>query len=139
MCAIFRLPLCRLQVSTDSTEMVITKANRINKGKYVVTAENDQGTATDSVDVKVLGMLRYFVPPCSNDIPSFLCIDFPSICSPPWSYEDSTKEAVTLKWKEPKDDGGSEIINYTLQMRESNKKVLMMSNLMTYYWCYLDF
>lgn len=52
-----------------------------------------------------------------------LSTDFPSICSPPWSYEDSTKEAVTLKWKVPKDDGGSEIINYTLQMRETNKKV----------------
>lgn len=49
--------------------------------------------------------------------------DFPSMCTPPWSFEDSTKEAVTLKWKPPKDDGGSEIINYTLEMRETNKMV----------------
>uniref|UniRef100_H2YLF7 Uncharacterized protein n=1 Tax=Ciona savignyi TaxID=51511 RepID=H2YLF7_CIOSA len=92
-----------LTASDGITKYSVPGAKRSDKGTYLITAENDQGKATASVVVNVL--------------------DVPSPCKGPWSFEDGTNEAVTLRWKIPEDDGGSDIINYVVDMKESNKKV----------------
>ena len=90
-------------IAEDSTtSLKIPNCSRKNKGKYIISAENDQGKDTVTVSVNVL--------------------DVPSACKGPWSFEDATNEAVTLYWKVPDDDGGSDIINYVLEMKEANKK-----------------
>ena len=85
-----------------TTSLKIPKCSRKHKGKYLINAENTQGKDSASVKVNVL--------------------DVPSPCKGPWSFEDATNEAVTVHWKPPNDDGGSDIINYALEMKETNKK-----------------
>ena len=84
------------------TSLKIPNCTRKNKGKYIISAENDQGKDTASVLVNIL--------------------DVPSACKGPWSFENATNEAVTLLWKVPSDNGGSDIINYALEMKEASKK-----------------
>nr|XP_039265200.1 titin-like [Styela clava] len=91
-----------LKTTDDTVELHLGPCTRADKGKYFICLENEQGRATASVEVFVT--------------------DVPDICSIPWTFEDSTKEAVTIYWKPPADNGGFEILNYVVEVRESNKK-----------------
>uniref|UniRef100_H2YLE9 Titin n=1 Tax=Ciona savignyi TaxID=51511 RepID=H2YLE9_CIOSA len=96
----------RVKIDSGSTyaNVAILPSNRQqDSGEYKLVLQNNQGTIESSVVVNVL--------------------DVPSPCKGPWSFEDGTNEAVTLRWKIPEDDGGSDIINYVVDMKESNKKV----------------
>ena len=86
----------------SSISLSVSKAKRSHKGRYIINAENNQGKDSVHISVNVL--------------------DVPDACKGPWSFEDGTNEAVTVYWKAPGDDGGSDIINYVLEMKESNKK-----------------
>jgi len=97
-------PERNIELTTDksTTRLRLAEAVRSDKGSYRLVAENDQGVDSCTLNVNVL--------------------DVPLACRGPWSFEDATNEAITLRWKSPDDDGGSEIINYVLEMKESNKK-----------------
>ena len=95
--------IIKVSAEDGTVSLTLQKTTRLNKGKYVISAENSQGKDTASITVNIL--------------------DVPFPCKGPWSFKDATNEAVTLHWKAPDDNGGSNIINYVLEMREANKKL----------------
>ena len=87
--------------TTSYTSLVIENVNRFDSGKYNLTIENSSGSKTVTVQVKVL------------DTPSApLNLKITSV----------TKEAVTLTWEPPINDGGVKIKNYIVEKRESTRK-----------------
>lgn len=48
-----------LQILNDATELLIDPCSRLDKGKYFICAENEQGRATASVEVFVSGILLW--------------------------------------------------------------------------------
>ena len=45
----------------------------------------------------------------------------PGACTGPLKVSDITKNSCTVKWKPPKDDGGSRINHYVVERREMGK------------------
>ena len=87
--------------TTSYTLLVIENVNRFDSGKYNLTIENSSGSKTVTVQVKVL------------DTPSApLNLKITSV----------TKEAVSLTWEPPINDGGVKIKNYIVEKRESTRK-----------------
>ena len=78
-----------------NTKLKVVNARRENSGTYTLTAKNRNGTDTATVNVVVL--------------------DVPSPPEGPLSPSNVTKSSCTLKWKPPKDDGGSEITSYIVE------------------------
>ncbi|CAH2099215.1 unnamed protein product [Euphydryas editha] len=71
---------------------------RSDAGKYHLSLKNDSGSDEGSFDVIVL--------------------DVPGPPQPPFEYEEITAQSVTLSWKPPKDNGGSEITGYVIEKRD---------------------
>jgi hypothetical protein len=44
-----------------------------------------------------------------------IVLDKPGVCEGPLEAIDTTKTTVTLQWKPPKDDGGSELSGYIIE------------------------
>lgn len=94
--------------STSSyTSLVIENVNRFDSGKYNLTVENSSGSKTVTVQVRVL--------------------DTPSA---PQNLKITavTKDAVTLTWDPPVNDGGVKIKNYIVEKRESTRKAYATVN-----------
>lgn len=47
----------------------------------------------------------------------YVGLDVPGAPEGPISYKDMMGESLTLMWKPPKDDGGSEVTNYIVEKR----------------------
>uniref|UniRef100_A0A8C9SSG4 Titin-like n=1 Tax=Scleropages formosus TaxID=113540 RepID=A0A8C9SSG4_SCLFO len=93
----------RAQTETTSsyTMLVIDNVNRCDSGKYILTLENNNGTKTVFVNVRVM--------------------DSPS--SPlNFVIKDIKNDSVTLSWDSPAFDGGAKITNYIIEKRESTRK-----------------
>lgn len=71
---------------------------RSDAGKYNLKLKNDSGTDEGSFEVIVL--------------------DVPGAPQPPFVYEEITAQSVTLSWKPPKDNGGSELTAYVIEKRD---------------------
>ena len=72
-----------------------------DSGVYTATANNKIGEdVTDTLNVKVLG---------SPGPPTNL------------SVKDVTEKSAFITWEAPSDDGGSNVLSYTIDKRESNK------------------
>lgn len=56
-----------VQTSTDTAELIVFSCTRADKGKYIVTAENDQGKASATIEVVVLGKNYKLIPGLSWD------------------------------------------------------------------------
>ena len=93
--------------TTSYTSLVIENVNRFDSGKYNLTVENSSGSKTVTVQVRVL--------------------DTPSA---PQNLKITavTKEAVTLTWDPPVNDGGVKIKNYIVEKRESTRKAYATVN-----------
>ncbi|CAG2161698.1 unnamed protein product [Oppiella nova] len=77
------------------SELTVSKATRKQSGKYTITATNKNGTDSVVVDLTVLAA--------------------PSKPEGPLEVTDIHKEGCKLKWKKPKDDGGSPIKQYDVE------------------------
>lgn len=73
-------------------------AKRSDSGLYHLHLKNDSGTDEGSFQVIVL--------------------DRPAAPEGPLEYEEITSQSVTLSWKPPKDNGGSEITGYVIEKRD---------------------
>ncbi|KAG1672466.1 Twitchin [Nymphon striatum] len=82
------------------TELHIKKALRKYSGKYTITATNTSGKDVAEVDVTVLGK--------------------PSKPEGPLEVSDVRKEGCQLKWKKPKDDGGTPIKEYLVEKMDKD-------------------
>uniref|UniRef100_H2YLF8 Titin n=1 Tax=Ciona savignyi TaxID=51511 RepID=H2YLF8_CIOSA len=91
-----------LTASDGITKYSVPGAKRSDKGTYLITAENDQGKATASVVVNVL------------DVPS------PSPGQP--QVTGVSRDAMTVFWEVPENDGGAVISKYILEKRSRTKK-----------------
>ncbi|GBN20312.1 Twitchin, partial [Araneus ventricosus] len=92
-------PTNRIQTKTteDSISLSIPVTQRSDSGKYTVTAKNAHGE--DSADITVL---VYDKPGPPKNL----------------EYPEVTAGSVTLKWKKPDDDGGSDITGYQVEKCE---------------------
>ena len=79
-----------------NTKLIVRAATRKENGKMTITATNTNGF--DSADVEVL------------------VLDVPSPPLGPLRVKDMTASDCTLEWKPPKDDGGSSIQYYIVEM-----------------------
>uniref|UniRef100_A0A8C4S3C2 Titin n=1 Tax=Erpetoichthys calabaricus TaxID=27687 RepID=A0A8C4S3C2_ERPCA len=91
----------QIEVTSSYTMLVIDNVNRFNSGKYILKLENNSGSKSAFVNVRVL------------DSPS-APINF--------SIKEIRKDAVTLTWEPPLLDGGAKITNYIVEKRETTRK-----------------
>lgn len=91
-----------IQTSKTTSTMVCKKLTRKDSGKYKVVATNKYGSSTAEVTVKV--------------------IDKPSR---PLSLEVKTikKDSIKLEWTPPIDDGGLDVLQYTLEKCDLTKNI----------------
>jgi hypothetical protein len=85
------LNLKSVQIENDDVNAVflIPRARRGDTGNYEVKLENSEGS--DCLPIKIT------------------VLDKPGKCEGPVELLDSSKTTVTLAWKPPKDDGGSDV------------------------------
>ncbi|XP_065220483.1 twitchin isoform X27 [Planococcus citri] len=82
----------------NQTTLRIENTTRKDTGNYTITASNPYGK--DSADIEVM------------------VVSCPNAPEGPIRYAEVTPETITLLWSPPKDDGGSEIIGYVVEMSE---------------------
>ncbi|XP_030613936.1 titin-like, partial [Archocentrus centrarchus] len=93
-----------MTVEMNSAHLELLKCTRADGGAYTITLENSLGTATGTINVKVIGLPGQ----CKNITSS-----------------DATKNSCKISWEAPEDDGGTPIVSYTLERREASKKTYM--------------
>uniref|UniRef100_A0A1A9V0P1 Twitchin n=1 Tax=Glossina austeni TaxID=7395 RepID=A0A1A9V0P1_GLOAU len=88
-------------VSEDyRTKLRIVDTKRADTGVYTLTARNINGIDNATVKVTVL--------------------DVPSIPEGPLRASEISKNSITLRWRPPKDDGGSEITHYVVEKMDND-------------------
>lgn len=91
----------RVKITSEPyrTKLRVIDAKRSDSGEYVLVAKNVNGTDTATVNVLVL--------------------DVPGPPEGPLRPEDITKNNCTLRWRPPRDDGGSEITHYVIEKMDT--------------------
>lgn len=82
-----------------NTRVRVLEALRSDSGEYTLTARNINGKDSATLRVVVL--------------------DVPSAPEGPLKISDITKSGCKLAWKPPKDDGGSDILNYVVEKMDT--------------------
>ena len=85
-------------VTQESAELVIKDCDRKDAGSYRCMIKNKYGMAKATVNVTVIGR--------------------PERVSGPVQFRDVNKTGVTVQWKAPVDNGGSEVVSYVVERRE---------------------
>ncbi|KAM8861248.1 titin-like isoform 2-T2 [Synchiropus picturatus] len=91
----------QIEVTSSYTVLMIENVNRSDTGKYVLTAENCNGSKSAFINVKIL--------------------DTPSA---PTNLEvkDVQRDSVSITWEPPVVDGGAKISHYVVEKREEARK-----------------
>lgn len=86
-----------IQVANDEADVKLTKpaAQRADTGIYELKLKNSEGE--DVLPVKIT------------------VVDKPAACQGPLEAIEATKSTVTLQWKPPVDDGGSDVSGYVVE------------------------
>ncbi|NWH17216.1 TITIN protein, partial [Grus americana] len=94
----------RHKIETDNYSTVLTIKDCIRKdtGEYLLTVSNAAGSKTVALHLTVL--------------------DVPGPPTGPINILEVTPEHMVISWRPPKDDGGSPIINYIVEKRQSKKE-----------------
>uniref|UniRef100_A0AC34RIM6 Twitchin n=1 Tax=Panagrolaimus sp. JU765 TaxID=591449 RepID=A0AC34RIM6_9BILA len=93
--AVEAIPRAQIETNDFLTQLVYKKSERADGATYNIRIENDLGS--DSVDVRLK------------------VVDKPSPPEGPLETDDISPESCKLSWKEPRDDGGSPITNYIVE------------------------
>lgn len=86
----------------DRTKLYVSSSKRSDAGKYQVVAQNAHGK--DQAEIEVL------------------VVDRPSPPVGPLQYTNVSAEGITLNWKAPTDDGGSEITGYIIEKTDATSE-----------------
>ncbi|KHN73749.1 Twitchin [Toxocara canis] len=88
------------EVETDEskTRLFIPVSKRSDSGEVKISASNAYGDVEAKIKISV--------------------VDRPAPPEGPITYPETTRHSVTLAWKAPKDDGGSEITGYRIEYQE---------------------
>uniref|UniRef100_A0A7M4F573 Titin n=1 Tax=Crocodylus porosus TaxID=8502 RepID=A0A7M4F573_CROPO len=97
-----------IKTTKERTKLTVKDSMRGDSGKYYLTLENTAGTKTFTVTVVVIGR--------------------PGPVTGPIDLSSVSAESCVLSWKEPEDDGGSEITNYIVEKRESGTTAWQLVN-----------
>uniref|UniRef100_A0A8C3FBY7 Titin n=1 Tax=Chrysemys picta bellii TaxID=8478 RepID=A0A8C3FBY7_CHRPI len=92
------------KIDTDSYSTVLTIKDCVRKdtGEYLLTVSNAAGSKTVGLHLTVL--------------------DVPGPPTGPINILEVTPEHMIISWRPPKDDGGSPVLNYIVEKRESKKE-----------------
>uniref|UniRef100_A0A670HYV7 Titin n=1 Tax=Podarcis muralis TaxID=64176 RepID=A0A670HYV7_PODMU len=92
------------KIDTDnySTVLTIQSCTRKDTGEYLLTVSNIAGSRTVPVHLTVL--------------------DVPGPPTGPIDILEVTPDHMVIAWRPPKDDGGSAVINYIVEKRETRKE-----------------
>uniref|UniRef100_A0A8C4YLB0 Titin n=2 Tax=Gopherus TaxID=38771 RepID=A0A8C4YLB0_9SAUR len=92
------------KIDTDSYSTVLTIKDCVRKdtGEYFLTVSNAAGSKTVGLHLTVL--------------------DVPGPPTGPINILEVTPEHMIISWRPPKDDGGSPVLNYIVEKRESKKE-----------------
>ncbi|ELT96021.1 hypothetical protein CAPTEDRAFT_34147, partial [Capitella teleta] len=96
-----------IESTSDSTTLKISKSSTTNTGVYKIIAENEVGTDFAEINVTVMG--KPSEP--QNLRPEHLAV------------KDITGDSITLRWSPPENDGGSEIMHYIVEKRETMRRM----------------
>ncbi|XP_066263902.1 titin-like isoform X2 [Branchiostoma lanceolatum] len=88
------------ETTKKTSVTTIRAAERADSGTYLVTAKNDFGVSTVTMNVTVIG------PPSRVG---------------PIELVTTAVDSITLRWAEPKDDGGTPIRSYTVERTEAGQ------------------
>uniref|UniRef100_A0AAG5CTD6 Twitchin n=1 Tax=Anopheles atroparvus TaxID=41427 RepID=A0AAG5CTD6_ANOAO len=83
------------------TKLRVIDVKRADSGVYTLTAKNKNGIDIANVNVTIL--------------------DVPAPPEGPIRHENLSKTGVTLMWRPPKDDGGSEILHYVVEKLDTDQ------------------
>lgn len=91
----------RIKITNEdyNTKVRVLEARRGDSGEYTLTARNNNGKDSATLNVIVL--------------------DIPSQPEGPLNFSDITKNSCRLMWRPPKDDGGSEILYYQIEKMDA--------------------
>ena len=91
----------RIKITNEdyNTKVRVLEAKRTDSGEYTLTARNANGKDSATLNVIVL--------------------DIPSPPEGPLKISDITKNSCRLLWRQPKDDGGSEILFYSIEKMDA--------------------
>uniref|UniRef100_A0A8D2NN85 Titin n=1 Tax=Zonotrichia albicollis TaxID=44394 RepID=A0A8D2NN85_ZONAL len=94
----------KYKIETDNYSTVLTIKDCVRKdtGEYLLTVSNAAGSKTVALHLTVL--------------------DVPGPPTGPINILEVTPEYMVISWRPPKDDGGSPIINYIVEKRQSKKE-----------------
>lgn len=101
-------PLSGIETTADTTRLYIPSSRRSDGGQCKIEASNSEGRCEARVLIRV--------------------IDKPDPPEGPMTYPAATRNTITVAWKAPKDDGGSEITGYRLEYQVWMKQVKFYPN-----------
>ncbi|KAG1672005.1 Titin [Nymphon striatum] len=92
-----------VRINDEKTSVTIFRVDREDSGTYSLRLSNDAGTKTYDFELRVL--------------------DKPSSPVGPIYFTDIMKDTVTIQWKPPHNDGGSDIKSYYLEKCDTKREV----------------
>lgn len=93
----------RITYEANTTELSIIKLKRSHTGKYVIEASNEFGVAKHDLNLSV--------------------IDKPTAPEGPLIVTTMKKDGITLQWRPPRDCGGLELTQYTVEKCDAQQRV----------------
>lgn len=92
--------LSNVETDDSKTCLYIKESKRSDSGKCTIVASNSYGEAQATIKISV--------------------VDRPGPPEGPLVYPETSRHSVTLKWRPPEDDGGSEITGYRIEYQEAD-------------------
>ena len=98
--------IVKVETALNKTKVLIRSCKRSDSGSYVLTLENTSGTATATINVRVL--------------------DVPGIPQGPVKFSNVLADRLKITWHPPLEDGGAAITNYVVEKRETSRPTWAM-------------